>query len=228
MSKIKKIMVYIALVTMSISGVGCASKNESASFISDLKENEVIARVNGQAIYQNDYDELYQEYYRYFGETEEAAEYLKSQKQILLEELVNTEVLIQKAEKLGITCTDEEAEDALNNIKEQYGEEVFNQMLDYAELTKEDYLRQIKKQLVLMELQAGMIADDIEVTDEEVTAYYEKNKVKLSEKIMSLEEVKDEITEMVEEEKQYALYQEQLKKWVLEAKIETYEDRIQS
>lgn len=335
MNIMKKFMAYTILTVMSLTVVGCTGDKQSS--ISAKKEDGVIAKVNGKPVYQSDFDKLYEEYYNYFGQTEQAAQYLNEQKALLLEELVNTEVLLQKAEALGVTCTDEEAQEALDNVKNQYGEETFSQMLEEVHLTEEAYLAQIKQQIVLLKLQGEMIKDAEPVTDEEVAAYYEANKanytvgaggnmrhilvyvpdqtdteavataeaavkeieaqlaagtsfedlskkysaedadsdlyivedlgfveynspyydadflagakalaegevsgpVKSSfgyhfikvdniteESVKPLEDVKSEITQTLEEEKQYARYQETLEKWVKEADAKTYEDQI--
>jgi len=337
MKQLKKIMAVTVFITMSFVAVGCGG-NETQSTSLNHTDNQIIAIVNGQPIRQSDYETLYNEYYKYFGETEEADTYLQEQKVLLVDELINTAVLMQKAEKLGITCTDEEATEALENIKSQYDEEAFKEMLEYSNITEKQYLDKIKKQLILLELQEGMIADEIEVTDQEVEAYYNQNQEEytvgagadishilvqvkdesdeqekaqvaaqvkeiesqlaqgisfeeifktysdevtdsslsiaeelgfiefdspyidkdflagvktlkegevsnavkssfgyhfikvekmIQEHVIPLADIRSEIINILEEEKQYEMYRQQLEKWVIESEIERYEDRIQ-
>ena len=331
----KKFVVCAVLVAMSLNAVGCSSGNNDSTI--STQQGEVIATVNGENIYQSDFDALYKEYYNYFGATPDAAKYLDEQKSLLVDELINTEVLMQKAEELGITCTDEEVQKMYDEIKTQYGDELFNQMLTYSNITKEEYLQELKRQMILMDLQEEMLKESPKVTDEEVKAYYdehqeefkvgagadikhilvrvndEKDKAEMAkveaavkeiesqlasgtsfdtlfdqyaseentdsmyiaedlgfvefdspyldpaflegaktlaegevsgpvkssfgyhfieveniskEKIASFEDVKDEITSKLQEEKDFETYQGTLDKWVKAAKVKTYEDRI--
>lgn len=180
MKQMKKFMVYAALGIMSLSITGCGNGSEQTTVNSQVTQ-DVIAIVNGKVVTQTDFDELYEEYLSYFGGTVDAQEYLNSQQDLLLEELVNTEVLMQKAEELGINCSEEEVETTLTDIKSQYGEEIFAQMLEAVHLTEEQYAEQIRKQLVLLKLQDEMIKGDTEVTDEEVAKYYKENQSKYEE-----------------------------------------------
>ena len=174
MKILKKLAVYTVLVAMSLSVVGCSSGNNDTAI--STEQGQVIATVNGENIYQSAFDELYKEYYSYFGATEDAAKYLNEQKALLVEELVNTEVLMQKADELGITCTDEEAQKTYNEIKEQYGAELFDQMLAYSNITPEEYLQELKRQIILMDLQEVMLKDSPKVTEDEIKAYYDEHR----------------------------------------------------
>ncbi len=335
MKILKKFAVYAVLVAMSLSVVGCSGGNNDTAI--STQQGQIIATVNGENIYQSDFDALYKEYYNYFGATADAAKYLTEQKKLLVDELVNTEVLMQKAKELGITCTDEEAQKTYDEIKTQYGDELFNQMLEYSNITQEEYLEELKRQMILMDLQETMLKDSPKVTDEEIKAYYdehqdefkvgagadmkhilvrvndEKNEAEMAkveaavkeieselasgktfeelykkytaegadkelyiaedlgfvefespyldpaflegakklsegevsgpvkssfgyhfikveniaeEKVSSLEDVKESIASKLQEEKDFETYQETLNKWVTEAKVKTYEDRI--
>lgn len=166
MKKIKKIIVAGLIGVLAFSLCACGSQ--------EVAEN-VIATVNGQAIKQTDYDELFNEYLEYFGGGDEAKEYLESQKSILLEELITNEVLFQKADELGITCSEEEVKEAYAEIVSSYGEETVNQMLEYAGMTEETYKAMLKEQLILAKLQEVMIKGDTTVTEKEAKAYYEEH-----------------------------------------------------
>lgn len=166
MNKIKKLIIAGIIGALSLSLCACGNQ--------EVAEN-VIATVNGQAVEQADYNELFNEYLEYFGGGDEAKEYLESQKSILLEELITNEVLFQKADELGITCSEEEVEEAYAEIVSSYGEETVNQMLEYAGMTEETYKAMLKEQLILAKLQEVMIKGDTTVTEEEAKAYYEEH-----------------------------------------------------
>lgn len=167
MDRIKKYVLVGIMMLMSLWLVSCGNKNEKADI--------VIAIVNGESIYLSDYQHLSDEYLAYFGGSEEAATYLASQKALLVEELVNNEVLFQKAEQLKISCPPDEVDEAFEMVEMKYGDQAVQKMLEASSLTEKAYKEMLKKQIILGKLQEVMIAGEIEITDEMLEAYYKEH-----------------------------------------------------
>ena len=167
MNKIKKYVLVGIMMLMSLGVVSCGNK--------DAKGDIVIATVNGQAIYLSDYQYLSDEYLAYFGGSEEAEAYLASQKVLLVEELVNNEVLLQKAEQLKISCSQDEVDEAFEMVEMKYGEQATQKMLEASSLTENAYKEMLKEQIILGKLQEVMVAGEIEITDEMLEAYYKEH-----------------------------------------------------
>ena len=167
MINIKKYVLVAIMLLMSLGLVSCGSKAGKA--------DPIIATVNGEAIYLSDYQYLANEYLAYFGGSEEASAYLASQKTLLLEELVNNEVLLQKAEQLKIVCSQEEEDEAFEMVELKYGKRETLKMLKASSLTENEYKEMLKNQIILGKLQEVMVAGDIELTDEMLQAYYKEH-----------------------------------------------------
>jgi parvulin-like peptidyl-prolyl isomerase len=84
----------------------------------------------------------------------------------------------QKAAELDIEVSDEDVDERLEQIKEQYfggDEEKYAEQLEQQGLSDEQVRRDIRAQLIQEKL-FEEVTEDVEVTDEEVAEHYEKNK----------------------------------------------------
>ena len=82
------------------------------------------------------------------------------------------------AEELGIEVTDDEVEERLDELKEQFfegDEEQYEQELENQGLTDQQVRDDVRSR-VLSEKIFEEVTKDVEVTDEEVEAYYEENR----------------------------------------------------
>ncbi|MBE7092884.1 MAG: hypothetical protein E7365_06885 [Clostridiales bacterium] len=126
----KKILTFVlVLVLMLGTFTGC-------TLIEDDDSNVVVATVNGKPILKSEYDELYDYYYymytQYYGnDASTAVSYLQSSAQDFLDDLVEQEVLKQKAEAAGyLNYTDEDKAEAQKSVDEEkntYIDEFVNQ-----------------------------------------------------------------------------------------------------
>lgn len=139
-------MVLGLLLVVAIALVGCSSS-----------DNEVVAKVNDEVITK---DDLYEILVANSGEQ-------------VLESLISEMVIGQEAKKAGAEVSEEEIQADLENMIESYGgEDSFNEALAYYGYKRDDIIknitinRQVKK---LME-------PGIEITDEDVEAYFAENK----------------------------------------------------
>ena len=92
----------------------------------------------------------------------------------VLDELINQELLMQKAKEEGITIDDDAIEAELATVKEQYGDQ-YEATLEQYGYTESELRDQVKMQLTLQALIDKLVPKDT-VTDAMVKEYYEKNK----------------------------------------------------
>jgi parvulin-like peptidyl-prolyl isomerase len=88
----------------------------------------------------------------------------------------------QKAEELEVEVTDAQVDERLKQIKEQYfggDEKKYAEQLEEQGLSDEQVKKDIRAQLV-QEAIFNKVTEDIEVTDAEVTEFYNKNKEQYS------------------------------------------------
>ncbi len=88
----------------------------------------------------------------------------------VVSQLIEEELILQEAEKQGVTVTEEEIKEDLADITEQVGgEEQLNLSLDAYNLSLED----LKKQIELDILKRKVLEPTIEYTQEDVMAFFE-------------------------------------------------------
>jgi peptidyl-prolyl cis-trans isomerase SurA len=134
----------------------------------------VAATVNGRAITYADLDKQYK---RQFPQQPEGAtpDQVLFQKLELLRAMIDEEILLQRAEKLGLLARDEDVEARLNEIKAPYTQEEFQKQLDAQGMTLEELKSQIRRSLSIEKLLNKEIGNQIVITDKDVADFYNAN-----------------------------------------------------
>jgi peptidyl-prolyl cis-trans isomerase SurA len=135
----------------------------------------VAATVNGRAVTYADLDKQYK---RQFPNPPESisAEEVQFKKLELLRVMIDEEIMLQRAEKLGLIATEAEVEAKFNEIRAPYTQEEFQRQLDARSMTVEELKGQLRRDLSIEKLMNKEILSQINVTDKEVTDFYNANK----------------------------------------------------
>lgn len=167
---IKKLIVpLIALALLVPVVAGCGSLPRSA-----------VASVNGKVITREDLDRQVEELKAQFGgqggfPEPGTEEYNQFQRQIA-QQLVNQEIIFFEADKMGITVSDEEVTQQLEQYQQQSGgEEQFRARLEQLNLTEDRVKDQIRQSLIFQKIYPEVTKDAAQVTDEQALAYYNEN-----------------------------------------------------
>lgn len=182
------------VITAIIALGGCSQKDET---------QVVAAEVNGDKILKQEVINIYNQQKAYYGITEETEanpEYkaeLTEMKKGILEELINQRLIISKAKAAGYNITDEILDQAKNEFEEtlaSIAQQMKSMSVDDTK-KEEDYLKEagdyVDKQLQTMNMTSGEyinimaqdlvihkftedLLDDIEVTTDELRAYYDQ------------------------------------------------------
>src|SRR5205814_2319418 len=94
----------------------------------------------------------------------------------ILRELIDNEILMRRAEKLGLLATDEEVDGKLNEIKSPYSKEQFEARLKEKKITVDDFKRDLRRSLTVDKVLNKEITSKINVSDQDVTNYYNAHK----------------------------------------------------
>jgi peptidyl-prolyl cis-trans isomerase D len=149
-----------------------------------------VAEVNGEAISQPEFAEVYQravDRYREMLKGSLTPEMLKSLnlKGSLLEELIQKRLALQEARRLGLTATDEELVNVIGQVPEfqvagRFNKERYLQLLRANKLTPERFEEDQRDQLTIQRLYS-LILDSVQVTEAEVRDRYrfEQEKINL-------------------------------------------------
>lgn len=130
-------------------------------------------------------------------EDEEIAETIK---ETVLEQLIGQTVLLYYAEQNGFEAEDEEVEQELNTIKEQYEEDEFARVLEDSGITEEQLREEMANQIKTNKFIDQEIGS-IDVSEEEVQEYYETYKEQMGEEAKELEDVEEVIKRELENQK---------------------------
>jgi peptidyl-prolyl cis-trans isomerase SurA len=135
----------------------------------------VAAEVNGHAITTAELEKIYASQAAQQPPTSNA-DVILSQKLDLLSSLITSEIMLQKAEKLGLTAVDADVDTDFNSKKAPYTKEEFEKLLADRHLTAADLRTQIRRDLTITKLINKEITSHIVITDADVTNFYNANK----------------------------------------------------
>jgi peptidyl-prolyl cis-trans isomerase SurA len=99
-----------------------------------------------------------------------------SDKLNVLSNLITSEILRERAEKLGLMAVDADVDTEFNKMKAPYTKEEFERLLASRKMTVEDLKSQLRRDLTIQKLINKEITSHITITDAEVAAFYTNNK----------------------------------------------------
>jgi len=135
----------------------------------------VAAQVNNHSITYAELDKIYQSQYPQPAEGS-SDDQVMMQKLDLLSSLINSELLWQRAEQLGLIATDDEVNTELNKMKAPYTKDEFDRQLAARKLSLDDLKTQIRRDLTIQKLINREITSKIAITDKDVADFYNGNK----------------------------------------------------
>lgn len=159
----------LALVLL-LPSLGCSGKQDGA---------DVMASVNGRKISRTEVEKYYN------NQTADAPqkpsqEQADSLRLSILRELIDNEILMQRAEKLGLLATDEEINSKLAAIKAPYTQEEFDKRLKDRNLTIDDFKRDLRRSITIEKVLNKEVTSKINISDEDITSYYEQHKAEFN------------------------------------------------
>ncbi len=140
---------------------------------------DVMASVNGRKIYRSEVDKYYANQTA-GSDQQPTGEQAVSLRLSILNELIETEILMQRAEKLGLLATDEEVDRKLNEIKSPYTAEEFNKRLQDKKISLDDFKSDLRRSLTRDKVLNKEITSRINITDQDVTNYYNEHKAEFN------------------------------------------------
>jgi len=135
---------------------------------------DVWAMVNGIEIKRDEVEKYYRSQVNPEGQ-EPSQEEALSLKLNVIEQLVNNEILLERAKKLNLEASDGEVEDKFTELKSPFTEEEFQRQLRSRGMGVDDLKRDLRRQLSIQKLLNREVAAKISITDQEVTDFYNAN-----------------------------------------------------
>jgi peptidyl-prolyl cis-trans isomerase SurA len=161
----KRTLAFTALAFAALAPIAC-KKTPPAN---------VAATVNNRAITTAELEKIYQSQ---FPQAQEGSseDQVQSQKLELLGSLINSEIMLQRAEKLGLMAVDADVETEFNKMKAPYTKEEFDKQLAARKMTVEDLRSQLRRDLTIQKLINKEITSHISISDADVASFYNTNK----------------------------------------------------
>jgi peptidyl-prolyl cis-trans isomerase SurA len=135
----------------------------------------VAAEVNARPI---TYDKLEKTYHTQYPQVppDANADLVQSQKLELLGSLITNEIMLQRAERLGLQAVDADVDAELNKMKSPFTKEEFEKQLSDRHMSLDDLKTQIRQKATVDKLIAKEITSHITITDADVANFYNTNK----------------------------------------------------
>ena len=155
-----------AVAAVLLSGLTGCSQNERHA-------PDVWAVVNGTEIRRDDVEKYYRSQVN--PEQKPTQEDSLSLKLNVVEQLINNEILLERAKKLNLQASDGEVEDKFTEVKSPFTEEEFQRQLKARGMSVDDLKRDLRRQRSIEKLLNREVASKITITDQDVTDFYNAN-----------------------------------------------------
>jgi peptidyl-prolyl cis-trans isomerase SurA len=140
---------------------------------------DIMAKVNGRKILRSEVDKYYVNQTA-SSPQQPTDEQSTSLKLGILKELIDNEILMQRAEKLGLLATNEEVDQKLNEIKAPYTQEEFDKRLKERKITLDDFKRDLRRSITIDKVLNREITSKIAIADSDISGYYNAHKAEFN------------------------------------------------
>ena len=135
---------------------------------------DVMATVNGKEIMNSDLEKYYK---ASLGDNpQHSPEQAEIVRLNILRQMIDDEILQQRAAKFNLTASDEDVNAKVTEMKAPYTQEQFDQQLKQHNLTLDDLKRDQRRLLTQTKLLNKEIESKINISDAEIQAFYNQHK----------------------------------------------------
>ena len=161
-----------ALLLSALAAFGCKRSDVAPTA-------DVWAIVNGDQIHRAEAEKYYKSRLNPQAPTPSQEEALSLTLNVL-DELINNDILIQRARKLGMEATDGEVEDKFTEFKTPYTEDEFQRQLKDRGVTPTDLKDDLRRQLTVQKLLNREVVGKISITDQDISDFYNQNRAQFN------------------------------------------------
>ena len=153
--------------------VGCAGCNRQAT------DKDVMAKVNGYKVLRSEVDKLYN---TQIGNSPQkpSAEEEEAARLNILRSIIDIQLHLQKAEKLGIVATDDEVDTKFNQTKAPYSSEEFQKKIKDLGFTETEFKQQLRNTITINKLLNKEFGSKVTISDSEIQNYYNDHKAQFN------------------------------------------------
>ncbi|HZD32206.1 MAG TPA: SurA N-terminal domain-containing protein [Candidatus Angelobacter sp.] len=151
-------------------GIGCNTSKNTDGIMATVNGRK-IERVEVEKYYNNQTADAPQK------PVDEQAETLRLN---ILKQLIDNEILMQRAEKLGLLATDDEVNSKLAEIKAPFSQDEFDKRMAARNITLADFKADLRRSITVDKVLNKEITSKINITDDDITAYYNQHKAEFN------------------------------------------------
>ena len=137
---------------------------------------KLVAVVNGKPITASVFDSQYRRFTRRANLSQTESSSTSELKMGFLNRLIETSLLLQEADMLGMSVSEEELNREINQLKEDYPKDTLNETLERIGLKLEEWKEELREKLLIDNLIHREIDSVIHVSDDEISSYFKANK----------------------------------------------------
>jgi peptidyl-prolyl cis-trans isomerase SurA len=144
-----------------------------------LPSPDVMATVNGKEITRAEVEKYYK---ANLGDNPQkpSAEQADIVRLNILRQMIDDEILWQRATKLNLAASDEDVNAKLTEMKAPFTQEEWDKKLKDRGVTTDDLKRDLRRQLTKTKLMNKEIESKINITDSEISGYYDVHKAEFN------------------------------------------------
>ena len=141
---------------------------------------DVMATVDGRKIFRSDVDKHYDNYQASSSQQSPTGEQATALRLQILHQMIDDEILMRRAEKLGLLATDDEVDRKFNEFKAPFTQGEFDKRLEERKITLADFKRDIRRSITVEKVLNKEVSSKINVTDQDITDYYNAHKAEFN------------------------------------------------
>lgn len=140
---------------------------------------DVMATVDGRKIFRSDVDKVYDSNVA-SAQQAPIGEQATAFRLNILHQMIDDEILMRRAEKLGLLATDEEVDRKFNETKAPFTQEEFDKRMQEKKITVADFKRDIRRSITVDKVMNKEVSSKINITDQDIADYYNTHKAEFN------------------------------------------------
>lgn len=206
----KRIFTGILLLSIAVLVLGACSKDSSKGNAEKENKEDLVATVDGKGISKQEYNKELESMKASYEQQGMPADQMDSKmkkelEKSVLDQMINAELLLQTAEKDGVSIEEKEVDAELEKIKTNFGDEKqFEEALKKNKMTEKELKSQLKKQMTVNNYLDSKVGK-VEASEQEIQALYDQYKQQAEgqkQKPEELEKIKPQLEQQVLSQKE--------------------------
>jgi hypothetical protein len=179
-------------------------------------DNEPLIRVQDRILTVLDFNKAFEiAKTAYPHNFEDEPEDFRNARLRLLNQLVVEMIILERAEELGLSISNDEIQKVVSEIKSDYPEDTFEQALLEFAVSYESWEMRLKNRLLMQKVVDNELKNQIVITPEDIASYYERNpEATDTDSINQSKDINENIIKHLRQEKAEQAY----KIWIKELK----------